>query len=89
MNLNSYIASHRKIVLLLSLISIILSPLVFSDFGFSNYRILKNDTLFSISNKLNVDLKDIYRLNPDIGLNQVIERLVNFKDEGDYFQPVR
>ena len=74
MNLNSYIASHRKIVLLLSLISIFLSPLVFSDFGFSNYRILKNDTLFSISNKLNVDLKDIYSLNPDIGLSPDIIR---------------
>ena len=31
----------------------------------------------------------LYKVNPDIGLNQVIERLVNFKDEGDYFQPVR
>ena len=69
MNLNSYIASHRKTVLLLSLISIFLSPLVFSDSGFINYKILKKDTLFSISNKFNIELSDLYGLNPEIGLN--------------------
>ena len=31
----------------------------------------------------------LYKVNPDIGLHQVIERLANFKDEGDFFQPVR